>query len=246
MKSTNDKKKAFSMEDFDKGLMLAGFLTANSIEEINERETLKKHEEDLVKEEKKAKSQTYFKRVVLAAEIASQMHSEATFGHVKFQKLIYLCENAADMDLNAKYSKQAAGPFDRKFMHTIDQEFKKQKWFVVEKIIENNYQRYKYTPLENKDGYKSYYASHFGNWDTQIQYILDLFRKQKTDAVEIAATIYACLLELMKEATDTNEENLLSRFYNWSEQKSKYSREQILTVWDWMKEKSIIPVSDNS
>src|ERR1035438_5815843 len=41
----------------------------------------------------------YFKRIVLAAEITSQLYNEPTFGHVKFQKLFYLCEKLADIKL---------------------------------------------------------------------------------------------------------------------------------------------------
>lgn len=229
------------MEDFDKGLMLAGYLTANSISEIHELEALKKYETELDKKDKKNRSQTYFRRVALAAEIANQMHTEATFGHVKFQKLIYLCEHAAQMDLNENYSKQAAGPFDRKFMHTIDGEFKRLNWFVAQEAFENGIKRYKYLPLENKENYKEYYNKYYKDTDNQIQYLLNLFRKQRTDSVEIAATVYACLLELIKKEIEINEENLLSHFYNWSKQKIKYTKEQVLTVWEWMKEKGLVP-----
>src|SRR5690606_2254948 len=34
-------------------------------------------------------SSLFFKRVVLAAKIADELHNEPTFGHVKFQKLVY-------------------------------------------------------------------------------------------------------------------------------------------------------------
>lgn len=88
------------------------------------------------------KKQIYFRRVVLAAEIASKLHDQPTFGHVKFQKLVYLCEQVSSMNLHSSYSKQAAGPYDRKFMHSIDKEFNKQKWFDVK--------------LENKDGRNKY------------------------------------------------------------------------------------------
>jgi hypothetical protein len=48
----------------------------------------------------------YFKRIVLAAEIADQLYTEPTFGHVKFQKLVYLCEHRCRMRLSERYCKQ--------------------------------------------------------------------------------------------------------------------------------------------
>ncbi len=237
MKSTNNMNKLFSMDDFEKGLMLAGYITPNSISEIHERNALEDYEKELGQE----KSHLYFKRVVLAAEIANKMYSEPTFGHVKFQKLIFLCENTVSMNINAKYSKQAAGPFDRKFMHTIDKDLKRQKWFQVEKVSENNIQRYKYTPLDNLGKYKQYYESYYKDVNDKIQYVLDLFLKQKTDAVEIVATIYACLIELKQNDSTITEDSLLHIFYSWSEEKKKFNKEQIISSWNWMKEKELIP-----
>lgn len=71
---------------------------------------------------------------MLVAEIASELCKEITFGWIKFQKLVYLCEHAAHMNLESRDSKQADGPFDNKFMHSIEHEFKKQNWLAVEKV----------------------------------------------------------------------------------------------------------------
>jgi hypothetical protein len=128
MKSTNNERKTFSMEDFEKGLMLAGLISPKTTTEINERKEPERYEQTL----KKEKKELYFKRAVLAAEIAYQLHSDFTFGRIKFQKMVYLCEHVADMNLEERYSKQAAGPFDNKFMHSIHTEFTRQKWFEVE------------------------------------------------------------------------------------------------------------------
>src|SRR4051812_3853195 len=104
MKSTKIKKSSFKMEDFEHGLMLAGLITPGSAQELNELEALQELEASSIKT-KPTKNNTFFKRVVLAAEIASQMHKEPTFGRIKFQKLVYLCEHAASINLNERYSK---------------------------------------------------------------------------------------------------------------------------------------------
>ncbi|MBK7763327.1 MAG: hypothetical protein IPI46_08125 [Bacteroidetes bacterium] len=237
MKAIKTKGLNFSMEDFENGLMLAGYVTPSSITELEERRLLEIYEQELDRE----KPNIYFKRVTLAAEIAWQLHSERTLGRVKFQKLVYLCEHAANMRLQERYSKQAAGPFDHKFMHSIDKEFKKQKWFDVKKTTENNFIRYTYHPLENLENYKKYYDSYFKASNDKIQHIINLFRSRKTDETEIAATIYACLIELSSDGKEINKKVLLELFYNWSDKKSRFTESQVIRIWEWMGEKGIVP-----
>lgn len=236
MSSTRPDKFTFSFADFEKGLMLAGLVAPASEAELREREILDTHE----KEVNKKNSELYFKRAVLAAEIASELSEESTFGRVKFQKLVYLCEHAADMALQNRYSKQVAGPFDNKFMHSIELEFKKQKWFTVQKIKEGIFTRSKYIPLIDQNKYKKYYDSYFGRDSARISYIINLFRGVKTDKTEIAATLYACSLELLSSGEAISEKRLLELFYGWSESKVQYSQNMVLTTWKWMKEVQLI------
>ena len=241
MKSTKTNKQPFTMEDFEQGLMLAGFITPASVKELIEREALDEYEIALDAKSRRNKSNLFFKRVTLAAEIASQMHNEPTFGRIKFQKLVYLCENAASMNLNERYAKLAAGPFDRKFMHSIEKQFENHKWFKVEKVVSGNNKRSVYSPLDKIDEYKKYYRSYFKSHNDKIQYILKLFRKETTDTTEIVATLYACMVELQKESDSIAQDKLLSKFYGWSEKKNRFKQERILQLWQWMNENQIVP-----
>lgn len=236
MKSTKLDKQMFSFEDFEKGLMLAGYFMPNSVTEMNEREELNRFES--ASEVKSGN--TYFKRVVLAAEIVSKLHSEPSLGSVKFQKLVYLCENAAEMNLERRYAKQAAGPFDNKFMHSIANEFKKNNWFSVVKEANNNYTRHKYMPLENSEGYKKYYSTYFSNQDDSIQFIIELFRKKNTDFTELATTVFACFLELRSKQIEVTSEKLLALFYNWSEKKKRFSQTDVMASFNWLQEHGLV------
>ena len=240
MQSTKTDKTFFSMEDFEKGLMLAGYIMPSSVAEINEREELEKYEAQLTSQPKNI----YFKRVVLAAEIASKLCNEFAFGRVKFQKLVYLCEHAANMNLEYRYQKQAAGPFDNKFMHTIDKEFKKQKWFAVEKVVDKNISRYKYTPLENIENYKRYYDNYYKDLDEKIQFIIELFRKRKTDFTELATTVFACYLELKASQENIPKAQLLKLFYDWSEKKKRFPENEVIESYLWLQENGLIPITD--
>jgi hypothetical protein len=236
MEDKKGNKNSFSMEDFEKGLMLAGYLMPNSIEELNEREQLEVYEKEL----KAIAGNTYFKRAVLAAEIVSKLYNEPSLGSVKFQKLVYLCEHAAKMDLVNRYKKQAAGPFDNKFMYSIGGELQKQKWFQVKKIVENERTRYKFSPLENAEKYKEYYSKYFSNDDDKIQYIIELFRKHRTDYTEMATTVFACYLELAPKGTPVDRGQLLNLFYDWSDKKKRFPKNEVLASFEWLIEKGLI------
>jgi hypothetical protein len=229
------------MEDFEKGLMLAGLISPGNVNELNERMELEKYEKDL----KEQKSKVYFRRAVLAAEIVSKLHEEPTFGRIKFQKLVYLCEHIAEMDLQKRYSKFAAGPFDNKFMHGIKTEFERQKWFRIDEIFDGKMKRSKFTPLENCNKYKTYYEAYFDEIDNSIKYVIDLFRKQKTDFTEIAATLFFCFLEINEKGESFTEEKLLSIFYAWSKEKNRFDEKTVLNAWNWLKEKDLVKIEDN-
>jgi len=227
----------FSMGDLEKGLMLLGLITPKSIEELEEKEELSEYEQKVVRE----KSNTYFKRAVLGAEIVSKLREEPTFGRIKFQKLVYLCEHISNMELS-RYTKHAAGPFDNKFMHSINNEFKKQKWFETKNIKNGDYIVPKYFPLENLIAQKNYYKNYFANQDSHIQFIIELFRYKKTEETELAATVLACALELI--ATDrVSLDALIEIFYGWHDKKKRFKIEQIVSSFEWLKEKSILPQS---
>lgn len=241
MKSIKTEKKNFSMEDFAKGLMLAGYLMPESIHELNEREALESYETELSAQ---SSSKTYFRRVVLAAEIVSKLYEEPTLGRIKFQKLVYLCEHNAGMNLQERYSKQAAGPFDNKFMHSIAKEFKKNKWFTETKVESKGITRTKYLPLENCDGYKKYYQNYFVNEDENIQYIIELFRKTSTDFTELATTVFACFKELSLKSIPVQNDELLSLFYEWSEKKKRFTEKQVLDSIGWLCKKGLIDAAN--
>lgn len=249
MPSKNPENTSFSLADFEKGLVLAGLLTPRTVQEIEELELLQAFENEAKKIspakkpvaiKKEATKNIYFKRVVLAAEIVSALHAEPTFGRVKFQKLVYLCEHRAALRVHQRYHKLAAGPFDHKFMHTIEREFEKQKWFRVDKIKTDHFTRSKYIPLPGCDGYKKYYSSYFSHRDPVIQEIIELFRKKNTDFAEISATLFACYQEILDKELIFNEDELLSLFYDWSEQKGRFEKRAVLDNWQWLQDNGLV------
>jgi len=238
MKSINNKSK-FTFQDLEKGLMLAGYLTPKDLNEVNEKKLLEEQD----KESGRVKQKQYFMRAVLAAEIVNELKEENTFGRVKFQKMVYLCENVVHMNLSDnRYKKFAAGPFDNKFMHSINDEFRKQKWFETKMIKDGIYSKQRYFELEKKNNYKEYYDKYFSGQDEAIQRIISLFRKQRTDFVELIATIFFCWKEILDENQVFSNELIYSKLYSWSKEKKRFSTDEIDIALEWMEKEDLTPL----
>lgn len=184
---------------------------------------------------------SYFKRVVLAAEIASQLYNEPTFGQIKFQKLMFLCENIDGINISFEYSKQAAGPYDNRLMHSIGKELEKRKWFRIEVENSGKYSRKVFVPMESLGSHRQYFDRYFDQVNEKIQWLIDSLRKEKTDWVELIATLYACWIELKLDNKIVSEDTLLPLLYSWSKEKQKYTQLNALSAIHWMKENNVFP-----
>jgi uncharacterized protein YwgA len=184
----------------------------------------------------KPSGKDYHKRTVLAAEIVFQLHNEWTLGHVKLQKLIYLCQNTMGMALHTNFLKQAMGPYDPILMRSIDSQFEKHKWFKF-----NREAQQKYLPLENVGEHHKWYVIYFSEELSDINQLISIFKKASTDQVELIATLYASWKELLDESKSFDETLLSQRFFNWSKEKEKFKPNQISQAIKWMIEKGIHP-----
>lgn len=203
--------------------------------------------EEMVEEKPKGKvielkptNVDYYRRTVLAAEIVWQLHKEPTLGHLKLQKLIYLCQKSADMQLPTNFLRQAMGPYDNRLMRSIDKQLKEKKWFEYKKE-----QVLKYQPLEKAGQHHNDFLKYFTAESEGIQFIIDKFRNVLSREIEIWATLYACMDNMLNENVIFSEASLLQRFYEWSEEKKKFSEDQIKRVFSRMKETGIIPKGFN-
>ncbi|MEZ4721943.1 MAG: hypothetical protein R2813_08725 [Flavobacteriales bacterium] len=178
----------------------------------------------------------YHKRTVLAAEIVFQLQNEKTIGHLKLQKLIYLCQQTANMTLHTNFLKQAMGPYDPIMMRSIDKKLRENGWF---EYIQGSFPPYK--PLDKAGAHKTWFERYFENQEPQINTLLDIFRKATSDQVELVATIYACWLEAKKRKQIVSENLMIERVYAWSAYKEKFTKIQIKSAYHWMEQKGIRP-----
>lgn len=177
------------------------------------------------------------KLLSLAAEITFQLHTEPTFGHLKLQKLIYLCQQLKHMDLAANFKKHAAGPYDRNIATYIDTEFKKRQWFSYHQYETPKYKQLRKCSEHRADFNRFFEQEAFGIYD-----LIGLFRTCKSDHIEIVATLFACWLRLLEKKLSVSEERLLKDFYAWSKEKKRFSKAEVLNGYKWMNIHSITPI----
>ncbi|MHA3104293.1 restriction endonuclease subunit S [Acinetobacter sp. ANC 3791] len=176
------------------------------------------------------------KLVSLAAEITFQLYTEPTFGHLKLQKLIYLCQQLKHMDLAADFKQHAAGPYDPVMARYLDKEFKDREWFNYDSKRD-----LKYKPLSKCNDHRLAFNKYFEKETSEIYNLIGLFRTSKSDHIEIVATLFACWLRLLENKQSIAEELLLNEFYAWSEEKKRFSKAEVLNGYKWMKIHSITP-----
>ena len=178
-----------------------------------------------------------FKRNVLAAEIIHQLYKEPTFGHVKFEKIMFLCEKSIEADFS-DYKRAAAGPYDSKAIRGIDAQLKKLKWFEAKKEDK----RIVYKLLEKAGDHKKYYNGYFSKNKETIECIVNLFRKTRTEECEIIATLYSAWLDFLQSNKIPSDKSIVDEVLNnWHESKKRITRDRWENALKWMKEKDLIP-----
>lgn len=180
----------------------------------------------------------YFKRSVLAAEIADRLCEEQTFGHVKMEKLIFLTEHLCHLDIDSHYHRDAAGPYDNSALRSIDSQMKKQKWFEAKKEDKG----YRYLPLQNRGGHKKYFEKYFSDIMPIFEKVVNTFKYCSTEQCEIVATLYSAWDDLLHSGHSFSDDDILNEVLNnWNESKKRIKRSRWQTALDWMRTQGFTP-----
>ncbi|MDE1173382.1 MAG: restriction endonuclease subunit S [Parvibaculaceae bacterium] len=184
------------------------------------------------------KANVHFLRSVLAAEIIDQLHDQPTFGHVKFEKMMFLAEHLCQVDTGSTYHRKAAGPYDNRALRSIDSQLQKQQWFEARK----QEGRYQYVPLAKRGGHKPYFERHFSGIGETFEKILSAFKTAKTEQCEIVATLLAAWSDLLREKGIVSDEMIVHEvLHNWHEAKQRIPEDRWLVALGWMREKGFVP-----
>jgi len=185
----------------------------------------------------KISANVHFRRSVFAAEIVHRLHDEPTFGHVKFEKLIFLCEKRCRVDTGSTYHRQAAGPYDNRALRSIDKQIKEQKWYEAQKRDKG----YRYVPLDKAGDHRQYFDRYFAEVAAPFDEIINMFRSAKTYQCEIVATLYSAWEDMLGQGNVTDDQIVEQVLHHWHPSKRKVDEATWRTALDWMREKRITP-----
>ncbi|MGN8071578.1 restriction endonuclease subunit S [Mucilaginibacter sp. 22184] len=174
-----------------------------------------------------------FAKQVLAGKIVAIFIADPNFTEIKFQKVQFLAEHLIEADLNLNYYYQAAGPYDNRFMHTIYDDFRKQKWFDCKDK--------QFIPMENQGKIEEYYLGYFAPAQSRLSTLFEILNQLTEAETEIIATLYAVWNNRIIEARQTTDEELIADFYKWSDRKQRYSIAQIESGLQFLKMNQIQP-----
>lgn len=183
----------------------------------------------------------HYKRTLLAAEVVHQMHNEPTFGHLKLQKIIYLCQKTQNMELATNFLKQAAGPYDPEMQRSLDLYFVEHEWFSYSQS-----RRLKYQRLRNAGSHKTDFKKYFHEHLKSIGHLITLFKQRKSNELEAIATLYACWESILNSELAFSKSLLIEKFYKWSEEKRKFSERQLIQAITWMEKNKVVPQKNKS
>ncbi|HCD6628999.1 TPA: restriction endonuclease subunit S [Pseudomonas aeruginosa] len=197
-----------------------------------------KPDEEAAAQTEGRKANVHFLRSVLAAEIIDQLHDQPTFGHVKFEKMMFLAEHLCQVDTGSTYHRKAAGPYDNRAIRSIDSQLRKQQWFEARKQDG----RYQYVPLAKRGGHKPYFERHFSGIAENLEKILGTFKTAKTEQCEIVATLLAAWSDLLREKGTVSDEMIVHEvLHNWHEAKQRIPEDRWLVALGWMRQKGFVP-----
>lgn len=180
-----------------------------------------------------------FKRSVLAAYIADTLCDHPTFGRVKFQKLLHLCEAHLEIqEIAGNYRRDAAGPFDTQMMRSVHSQIEKQGWIAPVKGEKG----WTYTRGDKVNGYRDHFDRYFGSCKEALEDLLALIAPMKTQQAEIVSTAFAAWNDLLLEGKTPINDDIVDLILNdWTESKKAISADRWHSALVWMRENGLTP-----
>jgi len=175
-----------------------------------------------------------FAKQVLGGKIVSLFKDDENFSNIKFQKLQYLAEHLAEEELLPNYYKEAAGPYDNRFMHTVFNHLEKNKWFEPQNL--------KFRPMEKVEDIDKYFQRFFGEKSDKLSNLFNLLRRASEKFCEAVATIYAVWNNHIIQGLEFDKNKIKKEFFEWSKRKKVvFTEEEFEKALEWMQRHEIIP-----
>lgn len=179
------------------------------------------------------------RRGAVASYLVDRLHDQPTFGRVMFQKLLYLTEAHAGVDLGCRYERRAAGPHSPRALREIETMAEERGWFSARK--EDG--RYVYTRGLNISERLAAAETLLGDGKAELDRLIAILGHRRTEVAEVVATLFAAWNDFLLDGqTPTDDEIVAELHTNWHERKRTFSAARLKQALDWMRDKNIVPV----
>lgn len=189
------------------------------------------------------------RRRVAASFVINELSNDDNLGAVKLAKILYIADHECDLDLDAKYLKDVAGPMDgRMFYNSKIGLFPDQKSSAIGKIIEKTFKKggetkvfKKVLPSSDTQKLAENVEDIFGKKSATLKNIVKMFKPLSTDHAEAVATLYACWNDLIISKKNFSDEDIIKNFFKWSTKKKRFNAKDLHKTLTWMRSKKLIP-----
>ncbi len=194
------------------------------------------------------------RRKSLASLAINELKDDENLGSVKLAKIMFISDQECELDLEAKYVKDVAGPMDgRMFYNSKIGLFPDQKSSNIGTIVEKKFKKDGKTntfkrilPSTDTTSFAKRGSVSLGDKLKSVMQIIKLFKPLSTDHSEAVATLYACWNELLVSKKKFTDDDIIQKFYKWSKAKKRFKEEDLHKTLKWMRAKKLVPKGKGS
>lgn len=160
-----------------------------------------------------------------------------SLGRTKLVKALYIAQTHEELDLQFRFQRYAAGPFDEA-LFKLEGSAKKNEWFVT-KERDNFGVTYHAAPKTKSMSQEA--AEFLGDNRASFDRLLGHIDTIDMQQAELFATAYAAWNDLLIDGREITDDAIIDEFYAWDESKQKFSRPAILKELKWMRSEGYVP-----
>lgn len=181
-------------------------------------------------------------RLIVGSAFVGSLARRPRFGRVKFQKLLFLTEAHAGIDLGGKYTREAAGPFDRNLVADVERRLA-QAGKVDICQPEGAGGQVEYRPTSSETELETELAQLPQPAAKRLKTLIGLFADLDTRFTEAVTTLYAVWNDSLIDGRQPTTNDIIDEVLNgWHpEKKQKFRADELETWLGWMDRHGLVP-----
>lgn len=160
-----------------------------------------------------------------------------SLGRTKLVKALYVAQTHEELDLQFRFQRYAAGPFDEAIFK-LEGTANKNDWFTTK---ERESYGVTYHAAANTDAMCEEATSFLGDQKVNLDCLLGHVAKMDMKQAELFATAYAAWNDLLIDGKEATDDAIIDEFYGWDDSKKKFKRADILKQLKWMRSEDYVP-----